>query len=47
MIYNSPKRKWVKKIIIKRENDVILIFARKNEVVPQPNGQGPTSLTKF
>lgn len=29
MIYNSPKRNWVNKIILKRHNDVISIFVRK------------------
>jgi len=34
-IYNSPKRKWVDKIIIKRENNIILIYKR-NEIAPSP-----------
>ena len=47
-IYSTPKRKWLNKIIIKKNNYVILIYIRKKEIDPSPNnnclhGVGPIS----
>ena len=35
-LFSSPERKWVDKIIVKRNNRIIIILQRKKGIVPQP-----------